>query len=109
MIAEIGQLPVAVVTASLAARGVVTALGWLGKNIRAFAPLDLPQAFTYLGVKEEARLDLMQAVAKLRSQLLGVDALSSIQGSHDNALIRFVATESLARVKDKLRAPPDGC
>ena len=71
---EFGPVPVAVVSDSPLTRGIVTALHWLGKNIRAFRPRDLAGAFTYLSVPVPEREALLHRVAVLRSELLGINA-----------------------------------
>ncbi len=71
---EFGPVPVAVVSDSPMTRGIVTALHWLGKNIRAFRPTDLAGAFEYLSVPVAEREALLHRVAVLRSELRSIDA-----------------------------------
>ncbi|HTQ04988.1 MAG TPA: hypothetical protein VMI54_14085 [Polyangiaceae bacterium] len=71
---EFGPLPVAVVSDSPLTRGIVTALRWLGKNIRAFRPTDLAGAFEYLDVPIPEREALLHRVAHVRSELRSINA-----------------------------------
>lgn len=86
---------VAVVTPSRVARGVVKALSWTGKNIRAF-PMDAtPEAFDYLGFKESQRSQAL-SYASLLAEELGLHEqsrwLSELSRQHRSA-------ESSARLK----------
>lgn len=71
---EFAPVPVAVVSDSPMTRGIVTALRWFGKNIRAFRPTDLAGAFEYLGVPGADREALLQRVARVRSELRSINA-----------------------------------
>lgn len=71
---EFGPVPVAVVSDSPLTRGIVTALHWLGKNIRAFRPTALADAFEYLAVPGPETEALLHRVAVLRSELRGINA-----------------------------------
>ena len=71
---EFAPLPVAIVSDSPMTRGIVTALRWLGKNIRAFRPTDLVGAFEYLGVPASEREALLHRVARVRSELRSINA-----------------------------------
>lgn len=71
---EFGPVPVAVVSDSPLTRGIVTALRWLGKNIRAFRPTDLAGAFEYLAIPSSEHEALLHRVAVLRSELRGINA-----------------------------------
>jgi hypothetical protein len=62
-------LPTAIVTSSAAVRGVVTAIWWLGKNIRAFRPEELDHAFQYLGIGEGLREQLLGRLSALKNEL----------------------------------------
>jgi hypothetical protein len=64
-----GPPPTAVVTASLVARGAVTALSWFIKErIRAFSPEAMSDACKFLGVAHQEP-DLRDAVRDLRRQV----------------------------------------
>lgn len=43
-----GELRVAIVSRSLAVRGIITAFRWLGVPLRSFAPDELEEAFAFL-------------------------------------------------------------
>lgn len=62
---------VAVVTRSLVARSVVTALGWLNPDIRAFAPEEFELALDYLVVDGDLRKAMALRVRAMRKQLAG--------------------------------------
>ncbi len=65
---QIRLLPTAVVTTSRLVRGIVTAISWMGKNIRAVAPTALDAAFDYMQVKPVARASLLSTIERLRAQ-----------------------------------------
>lgn len=56
-----------VVTDDRLVRGVVTAVGWLGANVKAFSLADIDQAIDYLEVKGSSRGDLNTAITTLRT------------------------------------------
>lgn len=56
---------IAVVTDHRIARGIVTALGWLGLDIKSFDWPSLSTAVDYLGVPGLATKDIVEVVAKL--------------------------------------------
>jgi hypothetical protein len=74
----IGDVPksfkTAVVTRATIARGMVTAISWLGVNIRAFAPSDMHAAGTWLGVGATRVEPLMRLLAASRLKLMGQEA-----------------------------------
>lgn len=62
-------VPVAVMSASTRIRGVVTALSWFNRSIRAFPPSGLSDALAYLEIPQ-SRMDLIQReMKKLRASL----------------------------------------
>ena len=61
----------AVVSDSVVARGIVTAISWIGKPIRAFTPSETDLAFEYLGVATDTRAKVRLEVAALKSELEG--------------------------------------
>jgi hypothetical protein len=61
--------PRAVVTASALARGIVTAISWLGPRMKAFSPDELPEALDFLGITQARWAPLLNEVAKFRLQL----------------------------------------
>jgi len=63
------SVPVAVMSSSSAIRGVVTALSWFNRKIRAFAPSGLRDAIAYLEIPA-SRSDLIEReMNKLRRSL----------------------------------------
>jgi hypothetical protein len=60
---------VIVISESLVARAAVTALRWLGVEIRAFAPSRQTEAFQQLGTTPEESSWLSEAERRLRSSL----------------------------------------
>jgi hypothetical protein len=62
-------LPTAIVTRAAVVRGVVTAIRWLGKNIRAFRPEELDDAFQYLEIGEGLSEQLRLRLSALKSEL----------------------------------------
>lgn len=63
----------AVVTSSRVARGMVTALGWIGVAIKAFAPEQFVDALAALDVPEASYTSMMQKAAAMRLRLAGRD------------------------------------
>jgi hypothetical protein len=61
--------PVAIVSSSMVARAVVTAMGWFNPRMRAFADDDMPGAFDHLDATDVDRAHLTQAVKELRGEL----------------------------------------
>jgi hypothetical protein len=101
-------LPKAVVTTSLAVRGIVTATSWLGTNIRSFSPNHIDNAFEYLGVAEPLRAALLGRVALLKTRLAGGEIsehLSGTQriGSSDLHLMQTLVEERVANIRANLR------
>lgn len=60
---------VAVVTTSRMARGIVTALSWMEKNIKAFDPGRRNDAFEYLEISEGLRPILMRRLKAMADHL----------------------------------------
>ncbi len=60
---------VAVVTTSRIARGIVTALSWLDRNIKAFDPTHRDAAFDYLEIADEGREDLLVKAQAMAAHL----------------------------------------
>jgi hypothetical protein len=61
--------PTAIVSASRLTRGIVTAVSWLGGRPRAFSPDAVELAFDFLEVAASARLRILRANDRMRSQL----------------------------------------
>jgi hypothetical protein len=66
---ELRDLPVAVVTASRAARGIVTAIGWFGKAIKAFSPQHLPEALRYLRITPAEATRVCTSIDEMKAEL----------------------------------------
>lgn len=62
---------VAVVTLSRLARGIVTAIRWFNREIKAFEPSEREDAFTFLALSKEER-DSVLTLAKDMAKELGV-------------------------------------
>lgn len=65
------KLRTCVVTLSRVARGIVTALGWLGADIRAFAPDQMTEAIRSLGATEAQSIAISHRLAQMRLELAG--------------------------------------
>lgn len=61
--------PVAVVTDSQLARGIITVFAWFNLNIRAFPARHLSGGFEFLGCDETEVIALKRAIARLRNDL----------------------------------------
>jgi hypothetical protein len=51
------RIRTAVVSQSRLARGAVTVFSWFNADMRAFSPLDIVEAFRFLGITERAELE----------------------------------------------------
>lgn len=65
----LGPVPTAVVTEAFAVRGIVTALSWLGKDIRAFGRDDVERAIQHLSIEPADATALLQEVSHLHALL----------------------------------------
>ncbi len=105
---HVASLPRAVVTRSVAARCIVTAIGWFGKDIRAFAPTGLQEAMSYLGIDTEARHRVVYELASLRVLLIVGDELwRHVEGAiaqSATALVESLATDPPERVRTRIEA-----
>src|SRR5262249_28734104 len=61
----------AVITSSVIARTVVTAIAWFGFDIRSFSPTNVEQAYAFLDVTPEEALWLKATRERLVSELRG--------------------------------------
>jgi hypothetical protein len=50
-------------------RGVVTAIRWINPKVCAFAPWEFPQAFKYIGVRDEQIRGICNALGELDAEL----------------------------------------
>lgn len=62
-------VPIAIMTDSRVARGVITALSWLGKAIKPFPANDLQGALEYLG-SQQAAAEVQAEIDALRSRVM---------------------------------------
>jgi hypothetical protein len=64
--------PLAVLIANPLARGVITALSWFNKNVKAFSPDDELDAFNYLGIpvdmQEQCSEELHRLIEEMESR-----------------------------------------
>jgi hypothetical protein len=73
------KIRVAVVTASVVARGAVTIVSWFNPLIRAFTPTEFGDALRYLGVDPARYVEIRGRVADMRLELAtGVAGQQSI-------------------------------
>jgi hypothetical protein len=68
---------VAVVTQSLAVRGIVTAFSWFNPRIKAFLPVAVGAAFRYLGLSPDEESKVWAAVTEF--QALGMGHLRDLR------------------------------
>jgi hypothetical protein len=61
--------PTAVVSSSIVVRGIVTAISWLGKRIKAFSPADIDSACRYLALTAETKPKVLLAVRAMQTEL----------------------------------------
>lgn len=61
-----------VITHAAFARGIVTALSWLGVNIKAFAPSEATNALAHAQVSEASREQVLATLASARLELIGL-------------------------------------
>ena len=67
---------VAVVTESALIRGVARAVGFLGVQVKAFEPADLPRALDYLQVLPSRQADMTRRIDALKAQLASVSRMT---------------------------------
>jgi hypothetical protein len=68
---QVTASPFAVVTSSAVARGIVTALSWLGQSVKAFSPAKIDDALHHLEVPPDLRPWMLKQIASMRSELGG--------------------------------------
>jgi hypothetical protein len=61
--------PVAVLTTSALARGIVTALSWFNKQFKAFSPEDRLSAFRHMGLQPSAADEVWKTIQNLANEL----------------------------------------
>lgn len=63
--------PLAVLIANPLARGVITALSWFNRNVKAFAPDDELEAFSYLGIPDDLHQHCSDELRRLIEDMEG--------------------------------------
>jgi hypothetical protein len=63
------KLPTAILTGSVVARGIVTAISWFDQSIEAFPPQQLGAAIKYLGLPAAAEIEIARALEVLKKKL----------------------------------------
>lgn len=63
------HVPVAVMSGSTAVRGVVTALSWFNRKIKAFPPEGLADALSYLEIPQSRIVLIEREMTRLRASL----------------------------------------
>ena len=76
------RIPTAVVTDAVLARGVMTAVSWLGAPIKGFAPGDLFRAFEFLKISPPVRARIPALINTMRAELRGTSILPPDSGVH---------------------------
>lgn len=61
------KLPVAAISDERLVRGMITAVAWLGANIKPFAWSELQQATDYLGIPQETASKVIEAMLKFKA------------------------------------------
>jgi hypothetical protein len=67
-LSKVKPFPVAVVTDERVVRGLVTAISWLGVNVKAFAWSELHDATKHLGMDETLETNVVDAIKDLMKQ-----------------------------------------
>jgi hypothetical protein len=99
----VSVLPTSVLTDSIFVRGVLTALNWMGKVGKPFAPAHVQSALDHLAIPRAQRNDLLRAVAlqKLSLAALGtVEALDQKMSRSDSKWIDTALGERVSRLKE---------
>lgn len=96
-------LQTAVITHSLVARGIVTALSWF-YEIRGFAPSAIDDAFAYLAIPRERWLWVRTNVAQKRMRLSGTYALDeSVELTDAIGTLDEIVTERLPKLRARVQ------
>ncbi len=98
MLADL-KLKTAVVTLSRVARGIATALSWVGANIKAFQPHQMSDVFNYLNVRGDHQLYVLRQLAAMRLELAGHDPKKTDGMSRE--VLEGLVAESMASLKDR--------
>ena len=92
------KVPRAVVTSSAVTRGIVTAMRWIGQDIRAFSPDELVGAFRFLGIPDEQQKAVLDTVANLFDELRAGTSEVDTPGRAATTAHLATAPERLARM-----------
>lgn len=96
------DVPFAIVTGSVVVRGIVTALRWLGKNIKAFSPAEIGDAFVYLALDESQKSKFHDELAQLRMSLLEDQDVASLNAFRPDQRDEYVLSTSLALIRREM-------
>jgi hypothetical protein len=93
----------AVITHSLVARGIVTALSWFFE-IRAFSPGSIDDSFEYLEVPRSEWLMVRTAIATMRMRLTGTRSIDEkVELSDSIATLDELITERLPKLRARVQ------
>jgi hypothetical protein len=65
------KLTTAILTESMVARGMVTAISWFMPGLQAFSPNQMPSALDYLGIPRALETEITRTILQLRRSLAG--------------------------------------
>src|SRR5262249_38109420 len=84
----------AVITRSVAVRGIATALNWLGMSVRAFAPDATEEALDFLEVSSAQRAIALATLAELRAEVAGASVPQALRalGAHQEDIASLFET-----------------
>lgn len=88
-----------VVTTSAFARSIVTLIGWVDPNIRAFAPVAIDDAFKHLSITASDRPTVLRRVAAMRARLSGVGLLDHVSAEE---LLDTMSIDPMLAIVSKL-------
>jgi hypothetical protein len=100
-----GSFPTAVITHSLVARGIVTALSWFNPKLHAFAPTELTAALSHVGADPRQREDLLRRILHMRLELSSEPGhqVTSPQAMDETvALMEALLESRLPKLREKM-------
>lgn len=107
----LAKLPFAVITTSVMAKGITTALRWLGSEIRAFDPVHIDRAFIYLDLPESSWPQYRAALVELRLGLLGDGVRETLVEAelprHGGDRDAYVMETSMAKIRQQMQQVQD--
>ena len=77
-------MPVAVVSSSTFVRGIVTAFNWFNMNLRAFSPLEITKALSFLKVDALTIDAIWEELALVEAEIGPVETVRTIRESYKN-------------------------